>query len=140
VEIPAGFTPIQHSAAFGKLTGPFYEKPEGEGGFVRALRVAEKLTNSFDIVHGGMMMTFADIVLARACREAASAPVVTLRMVTNFVAPARLGDWLEGRAKVTRATRSLVYVTGRLSIGRKTVLTADGVFRLVRRERDLPPA
>lgn len=135
-EVPEGFAPIEHSAEFGRLTGPFYEKLEGDS-FVRAFHVAEKLTNSFGFTHGGMMMTFADIVLARASREAAKLPVVTLRMVTNFVGPARQGDWVEGRGQVTRATRSLVYVTGRLSVGRKTVLTADGVFRIVRRDRGL---
>lgn len=129
--IPDGFTAIEHSASFGRLTGPFYDGHD-ETGFVRAFRPDERHGNSLGIVHGGMLMTFADIVLARAVRAVASGrPFVTLRMTTDFVTPARLGDWVEGRAKVTRHARGVVFVRGRLSVGARLVLKADGLFRIL---------
>lgn len=142
--IPDGFTAIEHSANFGRHTGPFYDG-EDEAGFVRAFLADERHGNSLGIVHGGMLMTFADIVLARAVREVATGrPFVTLRMTTDFVAPARQGDWIEGRAKVTRQARGIVFVRGRLTVGNRLVLKADGLFRVLnprdRRAGTEPPA
>ncbi|MBN9527901.1 MAG: PaaI family thioesterase [Alphaproteobacteria bacterium] len=134
--IPDGFIPIEHSASFGRHTGPFYDGQD-EAGFVRAFRPDARHGNSLGMVHGGMLMTFADIVLARAVREvAAGRPFVTLRMTSDFVTPARTGDWVEGRAKVTRQARGVVFVRGRLTVGNRLVLKADGLFRvLTPRER-----
>jgi uncharacterized protein (TIGR00369 family) len=129
--IPDGFTAIEHSANFGRHTGPFYDGQD-EAGFVRAFRPDERHGNSLGIVHGGMLMTFADIVLARAVRAVATGrPFVTLRMTTDFVTPARQGDWIEGRAKVTRQARGVVFVRGRLTVGTRLVLKADGLFRVL---------
>ncbi len=129
--IPDGFTPIEHSASFGRYTGPFYDGQD-EAGFVRAFRPDERHGNSLGMVHGGMLMTFADIVLARAVREVATGrPFVTLRMTTDFVTPARTGDWVEGRARVTRQARGVVFVRGRLTVGNRLVLKADGLFRVL---------
>ncbi len=129
--IPDGFTPIQHSANFGRLTGPFYDGADADG-FIRAFRVDDRHANSLGMVHGGMLMTFADIVLARGVRlVVADRPFVTVRMTSDFVAPARLGDWVEGRARVTRQARGVVFVRGRLTVGSRLVLKADGLFRIL---------
>ncbi len=133
-QIPPGFSPIEHSAPFGRHTGPFFDKDE-EGGFVRAFRVDERHVNSLGVAHGGMLATFADVVLAKAAILAASGPTVTVRMVTDFLGPARLGDWVEGRARVVRTTRSLVFVRAELTVGRHPILTADGVYRILDRRR-----
>lgn len=129
--IPDGFIAIEHSASFGRLTGPFYDGQD-EAGFVRAFRPDERHGNSLGMIHGGMLMTFADIVLARAVREVATGrPFVTVRMTSDFVTPARIGDWVEGRAKVTRQARGVVFVRGRLTVGNRLVLKADGLFRVL---------
>jgi uncharacterized protein (TIGR00369 family) len=132
--VPEGFSPIAHSAAFGRLVGPFYDRAEGEG-FVRAFRVDERHVNSLGIAHGGMLATFADVLLGTAAFRALGRPTVTVRMVCDFLGPARRGDWVEGRAQVVRATRSLVFLRGDLTVGRHAVLAADGVFRILPRPR-----
>jgi uncharacterized protein (TIGR00369 family) len=130
--VPEGFTPIVHHANFGALTGPFYDK-ESADGFVRAFRVQEKHINPGGIAHGGMLATFADIVLARAILREQMRPMVTIRLLTDFTGPARLGDWVEGRAEVVRSTRSLVFARGELMVGHHRVLIASGVFRVLPR-------
>lgn len=132
--VPTGFAERAPRGPFARLTGPFYERTGGAAAEeVRAFRVEERHTNALRIVHGGMMMSFLDSVLARAVAGAAAGSFVTLRMTTDFLAPARLGDWVEGRAIVTRRTRSLCYVRGEARVGERRIATADAVFRLLGR-------
>ena len=62
---------------------------------------------------------------------------LTIRMNSDFLSSARPGDWLEGTARVTRATRSVVFCEAELYVGQRTVLRATGVFKLMQRHREL---
>jgi len=130
-DAPDGFAPIVHGAPFGALIGPIYERTHDDG-FVRAIRVSEKHTGASGRAHGGLLMSFADIVLARAVHGSTGRPMVTVRLVTEFIAPVSLGAWLEGTAWVTRQGRSLVFVAGEFTVGRRTVATASATFNLRR--------
>ncbi len=129
--IPDGFVPITHSAPFGAMVGPIYERLD-QHGFARAFRVEERHTNGRGVLHGGMLMTFADIVLAQAGIVAVGGPAATIRIVTEFVAPGWIGDWVEGRAEVSRRTRLLVFTRGTLVVGERLLMTASGVYRVAR--------
>jgi acyl-coenzyme A thioesterase PaaI-like protein len=129
-ETELGYTAIRHSNPFGRMTGPFFEKDE-EGGFVRAFRVDERHVNGLNVAHGGMLLTFADIVLGTAVFREIKTPAVTVRLVSDFVSPAQIGDWVEGRAVIDQRTRSLVFASGALTVGRRTVLTTSGVFHIL---------
>jgi acyl-coenzyme A thioesterase PaaI-like protein len=136
--VPEGFDPIVHSTNFGRLLGPFYEKSTHDG-FVRAFRVDDRHVNALQIAHGGMLLTFADIVLGTAIFRAANIRAVTLHLVGDFVSPARLGDWIEGAAKVDRKTSSLFYASGRLSVRDKPVFSMSGVFHILKSAPDAGP-
>ena len=43
----------------------------------------------------------------------------------------RPGEWVEGTAQVTRATRSLAFARAEVTCGGRAVLTAEGVFKLM---------
>jgi uncharacterized protein (TIGR00369 family) len=132
---PPGFKPIVHSSPFGAENGPFFESRSGDS-WIRGFRVLERHTNAGGIAHGGMLMTFADVVLAQAVIHQAGQPAVTVRMTSDFLAPARLGDWVEGTAEVTRVTRSMAFVEGRLKSGSRTLLTASAVFQMLHQPGD----
>ena len=125
---PEGFEPIVHSNPFGAHIGPIYER-EQNGDFWRGFYIAKKHANSAHIAHGGVLMTFADIVLARAVMRETNGMAVTVRMTCDFLAPARLNAWVEGTAKVSRSTKSLVFVDGTLSVAGKPVFSAQGLFK-----------
>ena len=130
VEAPEGYLPIQSSAPFGKHNGPIFEKVDG-GRFRRGFRVLERHCNQGGIVHGGMLMTFADVVLGTAAWRRTGRPTVTVRMVVDFVAPAHLGDWVEGTAELSRETESLIFVEGELRANGRTILTSSGIFKTI---------
>jgi acyl-coenzyme A thioesterase PaaI-like protein len=48
----------------------------------------------------------------------------------------RPGEWVEGAAFVTRATRTLAFARAELGAGGRKVLTAEGVFKLMKTRPD----
>jgi acyl-coenzyme A thioesterase PaaI-like protein len=57
-------------------------------------------------------------------------------MTTDFVGPAHLGDWVEGRANIIRRTRTLVFVEGEVFTRKRLMMTAKGVFRRLGRNHE----
>ncbi len=130
--IPEGFAPIESSNLFGGRNGPVYEKNLPGDGWVRGFLVEDKHCNTVGIAHGGMLMTFADIFLSRAVLEVAEPPFVTLRMGCDFVSPAFKGNWVEGRARVTKKGRKIIFLEGEISSRGKTVMHVTSQFKLLR--------
>lgn len=99
---------------YGMLTGPEHANPQG-------------------VVHGGMLMTFADHGMSLLAWEAAKrAPCTTIQLNTHFLAAARPGDFVELRGEVTRTTLGLVFVRGLLLAGNRDVAAVDGIWRVFR--------
>ncbi len=131
---PEGFIATERTSPFTEMIGTLYDLP-GDPENRRGFRVQPGHINNAGILHGGMMMTFADTLLGRAVENSGGGPSVTLHMTTDFLGPALLGDWVEGTAKVVRQTRTLVFVEGEIRSRRRLVMTAKGVFRRLSRRR-----
>lgn len=137
--IPEGFEPLDRGGAYFRQLGPVYMRREGDGGVI-ALRVSEQHLNRQLITHGGMLMTFADsalginMALARGTRRAGQ---VTVSLSADFLAPARVGDWLEAHVTVTRVGQRMGYASCDLRAGTRHVLRSSGVFAF--HDRPLPP-
>ena len=131
---PEGFAEVRLIDPFEIHVGPAYG--EGEKGARRyAFRVAAHHCNLRGVVHGGMLMTFADLALGQAVWEATdNASVVTLNMQVQFMAPAREGDLVEVRPELTRRTRGMVFMRGDFTVGGETVMTAQSVWKLLGKE------
>jgi uncharacterized protein (TIGR00369 family) len=138
--IPEGFELLERGGAYFRQLGPIYSRPDG-GGCVIALRVAERHLNSQNITHGGMLLTLADsalgvnVALARGTRRAGQ---VTVSLSADFLAPARVGDWLEAHVTVTRIGSAMGYASCDLRAGTRHVLRSSGVFAF--HDRPLPRA
>ena len=74
-------------------------------------------------------MSFTDNLLARTVPNSGASPAVTLHMTTDFVGPAHLGDWVEGKVNIVHRTRTLVFVEGEVFTRKLLMMTAKGVFR-----------
>jgi uncharacterized protein (TIGR00369 family) len=113
------------------LIGPFWYKRE-EGGFRYGFPAEARHLNLGGVVHGGMLMSFADDVLGMTVWEAAGRkPCTTVQLSTQFISPARAGEFVEGRAEVLRSTRSVVFVRGLVTVGDRTVIHADGIWKIL---------
>ncbi|MZR30559.1 PaaI family thioesterase [Sneathiella litorea] len=133
--VPEGFEVVAGKGPFTELNGPFFEKIVSKDKVIRAFRVEERHLNSIKIIHGGMLMTFADSALAAAVRHVGGRPSVTIKMNSEFLAPAREGDWVESDVEVVRSTRTVAFVRGKLKVGNKVIFKADAIFHYVRAGR-----
>jgi len=71
--------------------------------------------NSFDVTHGGAVMTLLDVVMATAARSVdVSMGVVTIEMKTSFMRPAKVsaGQVLSARGSLKHRTRSMAFTEG----------------------------
>lgn len=120
-------------SGFDDTVGPLYMRRTDSG--LRFAFVAEqKHTNGRGIVHGGMLMTFADQILGITVQQTLGIKdVVTISLNCDFVAAATVGDVIEGEAKVLRVTRTLVFIEGLVCRGETVILNANGIW--MRRDR-----
>lgn len=131
--VPEGFVPRRAGGPFLEPIGPIWQRAQ-EGGAVFGIRLERRHCNNQAVAHGGMLATFADIVLGIGGAEQAGTPghFVTVSLVTDYLAPAPLGTWLECRPGLLRRTARLMFVEGRFEADGVPVLRASGVFSLPR--------
>jgi acyl-coenzyme A thioesterase PaaI-like protein len=126
-DAPEGFDEIKLIDPFELLTGPAWRK-----GGTYAFRVAEHHCNLRGVIHGGMLMTLADMTLGQAVWDATErAPSVTLNMQTQFLKPAKAGDLIEVTPELTRRTRGFVFMRGDFMVDGEIVMTAQSVWKLL---------
>ncbi|MDF2366337.1 PaaI family thioesterase [Sneathiella sp.] len=127
---PEGFVQSRTRGPFSTHNGPFYHKVEGEQ-FWHGLYITERHCNSRGRLHGGMMTTFADGLMATAVARANKVAAVTINLNCDICAAADIGDWLEGTARQTGLNDGFAFVEGEAWVGEKIIFSASGVFRLL---------
>jgi uncharacterized protein (TIGR00369 family) len=131
--IPEGFDPLRIGGEFMSLNGPIYTKREGERLLV-GFRVEARHCNPMKMCHGGMLASFADMLLPVSA-HAQSAAVAnrflpTINLQIDYLAPAPLGAWVEGEGQLLRETRSLVFVQAVARADGVACLRASGIFKI----------
>ncbi|MGH6873053.1 MAG: PaaI family thioesterase [Rhizomicrobium sp.] len=128
---PEGFRETALVDPFERYIGPVWEKGEAPSRTF-ALLVDARHVNMRDIIHGGMLMTFADAALGQAVWDVTDrAPSVTLNMQSQFLKPARRGDLIAVEPQLVRKTRSLVFMRGDFQVNGETVFAVTSVWKLL---------
>lgn len=127
--VAAGWSPLQ-AGGFSSHVGPLWMR-DGPSRF--AFLADKRHTNVHGIVHGGMLMTFADTGLGITVSEAMGRqPCVTIQFGMQFLDAVRPGDLVELDAEVLRRSPSVVFVRGTLRCGERRVASVEGVWKLIR--------
>ena len=96
--------------------------------------------NSFEVTHGGAIMTLLDVTMATAARSVqADMGVVTIEMKTSFMQPAKAGPGgtLVGKGRLMHRTRSMAFTEATIfDPAGRACAHATGTFKYVSR----PPA
>lgn len=129
--IPPGFKRMNWFRGFGRQIGPLYHRAEPDGlGYTRAFLVCEQHTNGMQNCHGGMLMAFADTAFGHVVSLTRPNHYwVTVRLLTDFLSSAKLGDWVEGSGEVVGQDDDLFTVRGRIWCGDRTIMTGNGIFK-----------
>ena len=131
--IPSGFRPLSADSGFIGVNGPLYLLHQGED--VRlGLRVEPRHVNPMGNLHGGMMASFCDMLIPLTVHRKGEHPgrrfLPTISLQIDYLAPAPLGCWIEGRAELLRATRTLVFAQGLVTADGVPCARASGVFKI----------
>src|SRR3954465_11501355 len=123
-----GWEPYRDEGFIG-LVGPFWSRPSGDS-FLYAFMADAKHHNRRGVVQGGMLMTFADRSMGMTCWYANERqPQATVQLDMHFIDAVQVGEFVEAKCKVVQRTRSLVFMSGELVVGTRTVATANGVWK-----------
>ncbi len=126
--LPPGAQNISRGG-FNLYAGPFWRLPDGTHRF--ALHVAQKHMNSSGSLHGGVLMTFADIAMSQTSRAVSGASTcTTVSLTCDFTGPGKLGDVIIANVRVTRQTRTMVFLAAELVCGERTLGVATGLWKI----------
>jgi acyl-coenzyme A thioesterase PaaI-like protein len=135
--IPDGYKPV-YNVGFNAYFGPILGRPGEDGAPSHFLfQTREHHLNGAGMIHGGVLMAVADVVLGTAVTDVVGRiPVATISLNCDFVAAGKPGVLIEGRAEVTRRTRTVVFVEGDLYVreadgGERVLLTATGIWKIL---------
>ena len=91
--------------------------------------VKEIHLNSGKIVHGGYLSTIADTGMGTAAHMVSNKRCVTISLEIKFVSAGLLNQTLNGKVKIQKKTRSLVFMTCEIFNPESVVITASGVWK-----------
>ncbi|MDB5461740.1 MAG: PaaI family thioesterase [Phenylobacterium sp.] len=130
---PEGYVLSEGRGGFSTANGPYFYR-EGDGRTAeQAFFALKRHANGLGLVHGGMLSAFMDGVLAGAVWRGTGKTAVTIHLSIDFLHMARVGEWVMGEARLTRATREVAFADGRAYVGGHDVVRCSGVFKLMSR-------
>lgn len=134
---PEGYLPTDHSSPYMDLIGRLYERGAGTDDYRLGMRVEEHHTNRLGQCHGAVLAALADVHLLRviALTRKPRLTLVTVHLGLDYLSPAPLGSWMEGRGRIDRMGRSLCHSSGMIYADGKPVLRASGVFQVISDDR-----
>ena len=113
---------------FGELIGPVWRKGDGLFGIV----TADKHRNHRNMLHGGVLMSFADQAMGMTGRRlTGDKPHATIEINMQFIAGVNIGDFVEAHCAVVRETRSVLFIEGKLKVGNRIVASASGIWKIL---------
>ena len=126
-----GWEQISNHTAFGDLVGPIWRKDEN-GVPLFGFTVAPKHLNRAGNLHGGMLMTLADQSMAMTARVATGGKRhATIELNTQFVGGVKIGEFVVSYPEVVRVTRSVVFMRATMLVGKRVVVTTNGIWKIL---------
>ena len=129
----SGWTVVE-TTGFLHLIGPLWQRlVDGEHEY--ALVAQDKHHNRRGLVQGGVLMTFADRTCGITARYVSGKPTLaTVQMDTHFVEAGKIGETLISRPHVVRSTRSLIFITTEITVDKRCIAMASGVFKILKND------
>ena len=132
-DIQQGFKPAEFHGVFLEQNGPFYVK-KTDACWLVGLSIEEHHANYLAIAHGGVISTLSDVALSLQpfYSEKPNPPVTTTSLTINFIAPAKIGDWLVAETQIDHMGKRTAHVSGKIFRDDVILATMSGVFNIFR--------
>ena len=97
-----------------------------------SLEVKEIHLNTGKIAHGGFLSTIADTGMGTAAHQVAGdRRCVTINLDLKFITAAQLGERLDGKVKILKKTRTLVFINCEISNAKDIIVSASGTWKIL---------
>jgi len=94
--------------------------------------IKENHLNAAGITHGGFIAAFVDAGAGSAAHKSADQnPCVTISLELKFISAVKLGQELIGKTKIQKRTKSMIFLTCKLTVEDKIVATASGIWKIL---------
>jgi uncharacterized protein (TIGR00369 family) len=129
--LPAGFAQSKRSSNLLDLVGPVYEAGDGFD-YRLGLWVEDRHVNTKGFCHGAVLAMLADVFLGRliAVTQQPAPGFVTVNLNLSYLAPARVGTWLEASGRVDHVGKTLAHSSGMVTADGRPVLQVSGAFQM----------
>ncbi|MDE8653507.1 PaaI family thioesterase [Novosphingobium album (ex Liu et al. 2023)] len=120
-----------HTTVFSAAIGPTWMRGR-PGAREVALPTDKRVANDhMGMVHGGALMTFADIALGIAVvDEIGGAHCATAQLQYQFAGGAKIGSLVTCEPEVVRRTSTMVFTRGLFKADGKVIGSADAIFKV----------
>jgi uncharacterized protein (TIGR00369 family) len=130
---PPGFRVIGGLEGLIADNGPIFARREEDGSIVFGCRIMPNMCNPMGVAHGGWVATLSDVSLPLTARltipELEGNFLLTVNLSVDYLQGAKLGDWVECRARVLKRTKRMAFIDGLMSVDGEVTARASGVFR-----------
>jgi uncharacterized protein (TIGR00369 family) len=94
--------------------------------------VKEIHLNTGKIAHGGYLSTIADTSMGTAAHMVAGdRRCVTINLDVKFISAAKLGEKLDGKVKILKKTKTLVFISCEIKNAKDIVISASGTWKIL---------
>ena len=94
--------------------------------------VKEIHLNTGKIAHGGYLSTIADTGMGTAAHAVAGdRRCVTINLDIKFISAAKLGEKLNGKVKILKKTKTLVFINCEIKNVKDVVISASGTWKIL---------
>ena len=120
---------------FMKHNGSVLFKTISENEYEFKATIKENHLNAAGITHGGFIAAFVDAGAGTAAhRSGDQNPCVTISLELKFISTVKLGQELVGKTKIQKKTKSMVFLTCKLTAEDKIVATASGIWKILNKK------
>jgi len=96
------------------------------------IEVKEMHLNTGKIAHGGFLSTIADTGMGTAAHQVAGDKrCVTINLDLKFITAVKLGEKLNGKVKILKKTKTLVFINCEINNTKNIVVSASGTWKIL---------
>lgn len=132
---PEGYKLVtgDNGVSFETHVGPLFRKldvPKQQA--IWGFKAEQHHCNPYGMLHGGMAVALADTMMGSLVFHAIDgAPCATISLNSEFLAAAKSGEWIEGRAELLRQGRKVCFVRAELFAGDRRLMTVSGAWAII---------
>ena len=117
---------------FSAVVGPYLTRGAGADLTVGMIIEPRHCNNHLGTLHGGALMTFADVAFGIATVGVLGGPYcATAQLQVHFVATAKVGEFITCRPEIVRRSKQLVFLRGLFVVDSKIVASVDGIWKVL---------